>query len=58
MEEEDDETGGETFTKVLAGVGLAAALVVLGLQFKIAGTWINAVDQEETRKGDWSLLLE
>lgn len=55
-EEEVDETGSETFGKILAGVGLVAALVVLGLQLKVANTWISAEDADSP--GDWSLLLE
>ena len=55
-EEAEDETGAGTFAKVLAGVGLVAALVVLGIQLKISNIWIGAEDND--RKGDWSLLLE
>lgn len=56
MEEPEDETGAETFSKILAGVGLVAAIVVLGLQLKISSIWIGAEDNE--RKDDWSLLIE
>lgn len=56
MEDGEDESGGETFGKILAGVGLVAALVVLGLQLKISSTWISASDNDRT--GDWSQLLD
>lgn len=56
LEEAEDETGAGTFSKVLAGVGLVAALVVLGIQLKISNIWIGAEDND--RNGDWSLLLE
>jgi len=52
----EDESGAETFTKILAGVGLVAALVVLGLQLKVADIWIGAEDADSP--GDWSQLLE
>lgn len=54
--ENADESGAEGFSKVLAAVGLVAAIVVLGLQLKIANIWIAVEDNE--RSGDWSLLLE
>ena len=57
MEEPEDETGADTFSKFLAGVGLVAAIVVLSLQLTISKIWINAEDNNE-RTGDWSLLLE
>ena len=56
VEEAEDETGAGTFAKVLAGVGLGAALLVLGIQLKISNIWIGAEDND--RNGDWSLLLE
>jgi hypothetical protein len=52
VEEIEDETGADTFTKILAGVGLAAALIVLGVQLKMANIWIGV------EEGGWSLLLE
>ena len=55
-EEVEDESGAGTFATVLAGVGLVAALVVLGVQLKISSIWIGAEDND--RKGEWSLLLE
>jgi|TARA_B110000037_G_scaffold115927_1_gene133145 hypothetical protein len=51
-----DESGSDTFTKILAGVGLVAALVVLGLQLKVANIWIGAEDADPP--DDWSRLLE
>jgi hypothetical protein len=56
MEEPEDETGAGTFSKILAGVGLVAAIVVLSLQLKTSNIWISAEDNDRT--GDWSLLLE
>lgn len=56
QEDGDDESGSDTFTKILAGVGLVAALVVLGLQLKVANIWIGAEDAETP--DDWSRLLE
>lgn len=56
LEEAEDETGAGTFAKVLASVGLVAALVVLGIQLKISSIWIGAEDN--VRNGEWSLLLE
>ena len=55
-DDSEDETGADTFAKILAGVGLVAAIVVLGIQLKISNIWIGAEDND--RAGDWSLLLE
>lgn len=56
LEEPEDESGASTFSKILAGVGLVAAIVVLGIQLKISNIWISVEDND--RPGDWSLLLE
>jgi hypothetical protein len=56
LEEAEDESGADTFGKILAGVGLVAALVVLGIQLKTSNIWIGVEDNDRT--GDWSLLLE
>jgi hypothetical protein len=56
MEETEDESGADTFSKILAGVGLAAAIILLGVQLKLAGIWIGAEDNEF--KGQWSQLLD
>jgi hypothetical protein len=52
-EEESEETDG--LSKVLSGIGFAAALVVLALQLTTASTWINAEDSPT--KGDWMQLF-
>ena len=51
-----DETGAETFTNILAGVGLAAAIIVLSLQLNLASVWIDAEDNES--EGGFSQLLD
>lgn len=53
---EEDESGATTFTNILAGVGLAAAIIVLSLQLSMASTWISAEDNEN--QGEWSQLLD
>jgi hypothetical protein len=53
---EVDETGATTFVKILAGVGLVAAIVVLSLQLKMSHIWLNAEDFEYP--GDWMQILE
>ncbi len=55
-EDFEDESGADTFTKILAGVGLLTAILVLGLQLKLASTWISAEDADSP--GDWSALLD
>ena len=55
VDDSEDESGSGTFVKILAGVGLVAALVVLGIQLQVANIWIS---KDEARSGDWSLLLE
>jgi hypothetical protein len=42
--------------KILAGVGLAAALVLLALQLSLASTWINAPDNPNA--GSWGQLFQ
>lgn len=55
--EDDEETEeGEGLAKVLSGVGLIAALVVLVFQLMTADSWINVEDAEP--KGDWMRLLQ
>lgn len=56
VEPEEDETGASTFIKVLSGVGLVAAIVVLSLQLKMSSIWIDAEDFEY--QGDWMQILE
>ena len=53
-EEEQEATQGQLLLNVLSGVGLAAALVVLTLQFMTASKWINAEDNPKA--GQWSQL--
>ena len=54
-EEEEEVDEGNGLLKILAGVGFAAALVVLTLQLATASTWINA--EGASAKGDWMQLF-
>ena len=53
-EQEEEEEVEQGLTKILSGVGLAAALIIMVFQLMTAGTWINAVDNG--KKGDWTQL--
>ena len=53
-EETEEADGG--LAKILSGVGLAAAVVVLALQLMTASTWVSAEDNPKT--GDWMQLLD
>jgi hypothetical protein len=53
-DDEEEEGGNDGLAKILSGVGLAAALVVLVLQLMTANTWINAPDSQSP--GDWMQL--
>ena len=53
-EAEEIETNNGVLT-ILAGVGLAAAIVVLVTQLMVASVWINAEDNENA--GQWSQVL-
>jgi hypothetical protein len=55
-EADEDETGAAAFTKILTGVGLLAAIIVLSLQLKMSSIWIDAEDAEPA--GDWMRLFE
>jgi len=55
-DEEEEVEEGAGLIKLLSGLGLVAALVVLTLQLMAAGQWIGAEDN--TRKGEWSQLME
>jgi hypothetical protein len=55
-EQDDIESGASSFTKILAGVGLAAAILVLSLQLKMSNIWLNADDFEYP--GDWMQILQ
>jgi hypothetical protein len=55
QEDEEDETE-DTLLKILSGVGLAAALLLLSLQLVLANKWISAEDNPRT--GDWSQIIE
>ncbi len=52
-EEEEEENMG---VKVLAGIGMVAALAVLTFQLLLAKKWIDVEDNP--RVGDWSQVLE
>jgi hypothetical protein len=56
VEEDEEEEANAGLLKILAGVGLAAALVVLIFQLMLASTWINAEDNAKI--GDWAQLIE
>jgi hypothetical protein len=56
IEEDEEEQGDSTLFKVLSGVGLAAALVVLSFQLMVAKTWISVEDNPKS--GDWMQLFE
>ena len=55
-DEDEDDSAHEGLIKILSGVGFAAALLLLVFQITIANTWINAEDN--SRKGDWSQIIE
>jgi len=55
-EDEEEEGANDGVVKILAGVGLAAAIVVLAFQLMLAKTWISAEDNPKT--GDWAQLIE
>jgi hypothetical protein len=57
-EDEEEETE-DTLIKILSGVGLAAAILLLSLQLVLANRWISAPIQENSdRAGDWSQIIE
>jgi hypothetical protein len=56
VEEEEEEEAFAGLVKILAGVGFAAAVVVLVFQLMLADIWISAEDNPKT--GDWAQLIE
>ena len=54
VEDDEEEEAGQGLVKILSGVGLAAAIVVLAFQLMTANAWVNAEDNE--KKGDWTQL--
>jgi len=56
VEEEEEVDPKAGLYKILSGVGLAAAVVVMVFQLNIAKIWINAEDNP--KPGDWSQLFE
>jgi hypothetical protein len=56
VEEDEEVEPGEGLVKILSGVGLAAALLVLTFQLLTANSWINVEDASPV--GDWMRLLE
>ncbi len=53
-EQEEIETSNGVLT-ILAGVGLAASIVVLVTQLMVASNWINA--QDNPNAGQWTQVL-
>jgi hypothetical protein len=53
-DDDEEEGGNEGLANILAGVGLAAAIVVLAFQLMTANAWINAPDSQTP--GDWMQL--
>lgn len=56
VEDDDDHEPHEGLINILAGVGLAAAVLVLAFQLMLANVWISAEDNPNA--GDWSQLIE
>ncbi len=56
IEEDEEEVANEGVINILAGVGFAAALLILVFQLMLASTWISAEDNPQA--GDWSQLFE
>ncbi len=56
MEDVEEEDANVGVVKILAGVGFAAAILVLVFQLMLSKIWISAVDN--SRLGDWSQLIE
>lgn len=56
VEEDEEVEPGEGLVKILSGVGLAAALLVLTFQLLTANSWINVEDASPV--GDWMRLLD
>ncbi len=56
--EEEVEEEGAGLNKILSGVGLAAALLVLTFQILMANVWINAEDNPNKALGWMQQLLK
>lgn len=56
VEEDEEQEANAGLLNILAGVGLAAAIIVLIFQLMLANTWINAEDNPKI--GDWAQLIE
>jgi len=56
VEDDNEAEAGEGLVKILSGLGLAAALVVLTFQLMTASSWINVEDA--VPPGDWMRLLQ
>jgi hypothetical protein len=54
-DEPEEITAKDPVLTILAGVGLAAAVVALVTHLMVANIWINAEDSEN--KGQWTQLL-
>lgn len=56
MDDDEEQEPQEGLINILAGVGFAAAILVLAFQLMLANVWISAEDNPKS--GDWSQLIE
>ena len=56
VDDEEEQEPQEGLINILAGVGFAAAILVLVFQLMLANVWISAEDNPKS--GDWSQLIE
>ncbi len=58
MDDDEEETENDGVVKILAGVGFAAALLVLAFQLLTAKVWISGDPDNNPQNGDWSQLIQ